>query len=321
VAKKNDSKLEELHRKYGESFIDLGKSRGAPIHVLPTGSLALDRATGVGGYPRGRIVEIYGPESSGKTTLALHAIKSAQANGERAAFIDAEHALDAKYASAVGVSLSDLVFSQPDSAEQGLNMVQDLVDTGEMALVVIDSVAALTPQAEIDGEMGAHHVGLQARLMGQAMRKLAGTANRTGTTLIFLNQLRLKVGVIYGSPETQPGGNALKFYSTLRIDVRRREQVKGDNGPVGNATHIKIVKNKVAPPFQEADFEIRWGHGIDPYDDLINMGIITGVLDKSGAWISYAGQRLGQGFYNAANTLRADAKLYNEILGKVRAAP
>ncbi len=265
------------------------------IEVIPSGSLALDEALGVGGYPRGRIVEIFGPESSGKTTLCLHAICEAQRAGGVAAFIDAEHAFDPTYAQALGVSMNDLLLSQPDSGEQALEIAETLTRSGEIALIVIDSVAALTPQAEIDGEMGDRHMGLQARLMSQALRKLTAVSHKTGTTIVFINQLRQKIGVVFGNPETTTGGNALKFYASVRIDVRRVGQVTAGEEAVGSKTRVKVIKNKVAPPFKKAEFDIRWGRGIDHASELIDRGLERGVVDKSGASLTFGDQKLGVG--------------------------
>jgi recombination protein RecA len=265
------------------------------IEVIPSGSLALDEALGVGGYPRGRIVEIFGPESSGKTTLCLHAICEAQRAGGVAAFIDAEHAFDPTYAQSVGVKMNDLLLSQPDSGEQALEIAETLTRSGEIALIVIDSVAALTPQAEIDGEMGDRHMGLQARLMSQALRKLTAISHKTGTTIVFINQLRQKIGVVFGNPETTTGGNALKFYASVRIDVRRVGNVTAGEEAVGSKTRVKIIKNKVAPPFRKAEFEIRWGHGIDHASELIDRALERGVVDKSGHTLSFGDQKLGAG--------------------------
>jgi recombination protein RecA len=316
-----DQVIAKLQKAYGDT--SLRKLTGAlvpDVEVISTGAASIDRATGIGGLPRGRIVEIYGPEASGKTTIALHTIAEAQANGLVAAFIDAEHALDLKYAQAIGVQTDGLIFSQPDSGEHALNIVEDLVDTGEVQVIVVDSVAALTPQAEIDGEMGVFPMGGQSRLMGQAMRKLAAKVAKTNALLIFINQMRMKIGVMYGSPETTTGGNALKFYASIRLDVRRREQLKKGDAAYGNKTSIKVVKNKLAPPFQEAEVEILWGTGIDKVSDLVGTALHKGIIEKAGAWYSYAGKRLGQGFDNVIKTLREDSDALAEIIGKVRAA-
>ena len=291
-----------------------------PVSAISTGSLALDLATGIGGIPRGRIVEIYGPESSGKTTLALHAIAQAQRAGGTAAFIDAEHALDVAYARGVGVETEKLLISQPDTGEQALDITEMLVRSGAVDLVVIDSVAALTPKAELEGEMGDSHMGLQARLMSQALRKLTAVAYRGGTSLVFLNQLRQKIGVTFGSPETTTGGNALKFYASMRFDVRRIGQVKVGDEPVGGRTRVKVAKNKCAPPFTEAEFEIRWGIGIDALSELLDLGIARGLIDKSGNHLSFAGSPLGNGRERSRDTLASNADLQNTLRQAIVAA-
>ena len=291
-----------------------------PVSAISTGSLALDLATGIGGIPRGRIVEIYGPESSGKTTLALHAIAQAQRAGGTAAFIDAEHALDVAYARGVGVETEKLLISQPDTGEQALDITEMLVRSGAVDLVVIDSVAALTPKAEIEGEMGDSHMGLQARLMSQALRKLTAVAYRGGTSLVFLNQLRQKIGVTFGSPETTTGGNALKFYASMRFDVRRIGQVKVGDEPVGGRTRVKVAKNKCAPPFCEAEFEIRWGVGIDTMSELLDLGIARGLVDKSGNHLSFAGSPLGNGRERSRDTLAQSLELQNTLRQAIVAA-
>ena len=284
-----------------------------PVATIPTGSLALDLATGIGGYPRGRVVEMYGPESSGKTTLALHAITEAQRAGGVAAFIDAEHALDVVYARAIGVTTDKLLISQPDTGEQALDITEMLVRSGAIDLVVIDSVAALTPKAEIEGEMGDAHMGLQARLMSQALRKLTAAAYRGGTTLMFLNQLRHKIGVTFGSPETTTGGNALKFYASMRFDVRRIGQVKVGDESVGGRTRVKVVKNKCASPFQEAEFEIRWGAGVDTVSELLDLGAARGLVDRSGNHMSFAGSPLGNGRERSRDTLAGSLELQSTL--------
>jgi recombination protein RecA len=284
-----------------------------PIAVIPTGSLALDIATGIGGYPRGRVVEVYGPESSGKTTLALHAIAEAQRAGGVAAFIDAEHALDVAYARNIGVETDKLLISQPDTGEQALDITEMLVRSGAVELIVIDSVAALTPKAELEGDMGDAHMGLQARLMSQALRKLTAAAYRAGTTLMFLNQLRQKIGVTFGSPETTTGGNALKFYASMRFDVRRIGQVKVGDDAVGGRTRVKVVKNKCACPFQEAEFEIRWGQGVDTVTELIDLGTTRGLIDKAGNHLSFAGSPLGNGRERSRDTLAGSADLQSTL--------
>jgi recombination protein RecA len=291
-----------------------------PVSTIPTGSLALDLATGIGGYPRGRVVEIYGPESSGKTTLALHAIAEAQRADGVAAFIDAEHALDVAYARNIGVQTDKLLISQPDTGEQALDITEMLVRSGAVDLVVIDSVAALTPKAELEGDMGDAHMGLQARLMSQALRKLTAASYRAGTTLMFLNQLRQKIGVTFGSPETTTGGNALKFYASMRFDVRRIGQVKVGDDPVGGRTRVKVAKNKCAPPFCEAEFEIRWGTGIDTVTELIDLGVARGLVDKTGAHLSFAGAPLGNGRERAREALAASNDLQSTLRQAIAAA-
>lgn len=298
---------DDINRRYGEgALMSLGSGPQADIEVTSTGSLTLDRALGTGGYPRGRIVEIFGPESSGKTTLALHAIAEVQARGGAAAFIDAEHAFDAKYAKSLGVDLKRLLVAQPDCGEQGLDIAGSLVESGAIDLLVIDSVAALVPKAEIDGEMGDQHVGLHARLMGRGVRKVTADASRTKTCVIFINQLREKIGVIFGSPETTTGGKALRFFSSVRLDVRRIGKVNAGDTTVGNRTRVKVVKNKLAPPFQEAEFDIRWGEGIDRLGELIDLATNSGVVKKSGAHLSFEGKALGQGREKARTLLKED---------------
>jgi recombination protein RecA len=312
------SALAQIDRQYGRgSIMRLGDESHAPIEVIPTGSVALDVALGIGGLPRGRIVEIYGPESSGKTTVALHAVANAQRAGGIAAFIDAEHALDPEYAKRLGVNTDDLLVSQPDTGEQALEITDMLVRSGALDIVVVDSVAALVPKAEIEGEMGDSHVGLQARLMSQAMRKLTGALAATGTTAIFINQLREKVGVFFGSPETTTGGKALKFYASVRLDVRRIETLKEGTDPVGNRTRVKVVKNKVAAPFKQAEFDILYGQGISREGGLIDLGVEHGIVRKSGSWYTYDGDQLGQGKENARSFLRDNPDLAAEIEGKI----
>ena len=316
-----DAALAQIERQFGKgSVMRLGEEGRIPIDVIPTGSIALDIALGIGGLPRGRIVEIYGPESSGKTTLALHAIASVQAAGGLAAFIDAEHALDPDYASRLGIDLDSLYVSQPDTGEQALEITDTLVRSGALDLVVIDSVAALVPRAEIEGEMGDSHVGLQARLMSQALRKMAGALSNTNTTCIFINQLREKIGVMFGSPETTTGGKALKFYSSVRLDVRRIETLKGGTEAVGNRTRVKVVKNKVAPPFKQAEFDILYGEGISREGSLIDIGVDAGIVRKSGAWYTYEGDQLGQGKENARTFLKDNPDLANEIEKRIKEA-
>ncbi len=314
-----DQVLADIEKQFGKGAImKLGEKGVRNIDVVSSGSLALDQALGVGGYPKGRIIEIFGPESSGKTTIALHAIAEVQKTGGRAAFIDAEHALDPVYAKKLGVDTDELLLSQPDTGEQALEIVEALVRSEAMSIIVIDSVAALVPQAEIEGEMGDSHVGLQARLMSQALRKLGGIVNKTNTICIFINQLREKVGVMFGNPETTPGGRALKFYSTVRLDVRRAEQIKVGSDVLGNKTVIKVVKNKVAPPFKTAEVEIMYGEGISKTGEIIDIASNLGILDKSGAWYSYKGEKIGQGKENAKLVLKNNPALYKEIEEKVR---
>ena len=314
-----DAALAQIERQFGKgSVMRLGEEGRAPVEVIPTGSIALDIALGIGGLPRGRIVEVYGPESSGKTTVALHAIANVQAAGGLAAFIDAEHALDPDYASKLGVDLDNLYVAQPDTGEQALEIADTLVRSGAIDLIVIDSVAALVPRAEIEGEMGDSHMGLQARLMSQALRKMAGALNNTNTTAIFINQLREKIGVMFGSPETTTGGKALKFYASVRLDVRRIETLKGGTEAVGNRTRVKVVKNKVAPPFKQAEFDILYGEGISREGSLIDMGVDVGVVKKSGAWYTYDGDQLGQGKENARTFLKDNPDLSNEIEKRIK---
>ena len=309
-----ESALGQIDRQYGKGAImRLGDETRAPIEAIPTGSVALDIALGIGGLPRGRVVEIYGPESSGKTTVALHAVANAQRAGGIAGFIDAEHALDPVYAKALGVDTDQLLVSQPDTGEQALEIADMLIRSGALDIVVIDSVAALVPKAEIEGEMGDSHVGLQARLMSQALRKLAGALSASNTTAIFINQLREKVGVFFGSPETTSGGKALKFYASVRLDVRRIETLKEGGDAVGNRTRVKVVKNKVAPPFKQAEFDIIYGQGISREGSLIDMGMDNGIVRKSGSWFTYNGDQLGQGKENVRNFLRDNPALADEI--------
>jgi recombination protein RecA len=314
-----DVALAQIEKQYGKgSVMRLGERAAAPIEVIPTGSIALDIALGIGGLPRGRVVEIYGPESSGKTTVALHAVANAQAAGGVAAFIDAEHALDPEYARALGVDTDALLVSQPDTGEQALEIADMLVRSGALDIIVIDSVAALVPRAEIEGEMGDSHVGLQARLMSQALRKITGALNNTGTTAIFINQLREKIGVMFGSPETTTGGKALKFYASIRMDVRRIETLKDGSDAVGNRTRVKVVKNKVAPPFKQAEFDIVYGQGISREGSLIDVGVEQGLIKKSGAWYTYESDQLGQGKENVRNFLRDNPDLADEIEKKIK---
>jgi recombination protein RecA len=314
-----DVALAQIDKQYGKgSVMRLGDRPYVPIEVIPTGSIALDVALGIGGLPRGRVVEIYGPESSGKTTVALHAVANAQAAGGIAAFIDAEHALDPEYARALGVDTDALLVSQPDTGEQALEIMDMLIRSGAIDIVVIDSVAALVPRAEIEGEMGDSHVGLQARLMSQALRKITGALSNSGTTAIFINQLREKIGVMFGSPETTTGGKALKFYSSIRLDVRRIETLKDGGEAVGNRTRVKVVKNKVAPPFKQAEFDIVYGQGISREGSLIDVGVDQGIVRKSGAWYTYEGDQLGQGKENVRTFLRDNPDLANEIEKKIK---
>ena len=314
-----DQILADIERQFGKGAVMcLGEDTHMKIDVVSSGCLSLDIALGVGGYPKGRIIEIYGPESSGKTTFALQAIAEVQKLGGRAAFIDAEHALDPDYARRLGVKTNELLLSQPDTGEQALEICEALVRSEAISIIVIDSVAALVPQAEIDGEMGDSHVGLQARLMSQALRKLSGTINKTNTIAIFINQLREKVGVMFGNPETTPGGRALKFYSSIRLDIRRNEQIKIGDKIVGNKTTIKVVKNKVAPPFKSATVEIMYGEGVSKEGELIDLGVEAGIVDKAGAWFSYQGEKLGQGKENVKLLLRDNPELRDEIEKMVR---
>lgn len=316
-----DMALKQIEKQFGKgSVMKLGEKTDRHISTTSSGSLALDIALGVGGYPRGRVVEIYGPESSGKTTVALHAIAAAQAVGGTAAFIDAEHALDPEYAKRLGVDIDELLLSQPDTGEQALEICEALVRSGAVDIVVIDSVAALVPKAEIEGEMGASHVGLQARLMSQALRKLSGAINKSRTNAIFINQIREKVGVMFGSPEVTPGGRALKFYASVRIDVRRGEAIKQGNDIVGNKTRIRVVKNKVAPPFRLAEVDIMYGLGISQEGEIVDLGTDAGVVLRSGSWYSYEGERLGQGRENAKQFLIENPAVKAEIDKKIRAS-
>src|SRR5215472_13975918 len=314
-----ETALVQIERQFGKgSVMRLGDEARAPVEVIPTGSIALDVALGIGGLPRGRVVEIYGPEGSGKTSLALHAIANAQAAGGIAAFIDAEHALDPDYAKKLGVNTDALLVSQPDTGEQALEIADMLIRSGAIDMVVIDSVAALVPRAEIEGEMGDSHVGLQARLMSQALRKLTGAISQTKTTAIFINQLREKVGVLFGSPETTSGGRALKFYASVRLDIRRIETLKDGTEAVGNRTRVKVVKNKVSPPFKVAEFDILYGQGISREGGLIDLGVEQGIVRKAGAWYTYEGEQLGQGKENARNFLRDNPDTANEIEKKIK---
>ena len=316
-----DQALLQIEKQYGKGAImKLGDHVNEPIDVIPTGCLTLDIALGIGGIPRGRVVEIYGPESSGKTTVSLHIIAEAQKMGGTCAFIDAEHALKPTYAEKLGVNLTDLYVSQPDNGEQALNICETLVKSGSIDLVVVDSVAALTPKAEIDGEMGDNHVGLQARMMSQALRKLTGVINKSNTTVIFINQLREKVGVMFGSPETTTGGKALKFYSSIRLDVRRKDVIKDGTNIIGNRTCIKVVKNKLAPPFKQAEFDIVYGQGISQTGCVIDLALDKDIIKKSGSWFSYNDEKIGQGKENVKAYLEQNKDIFNEIFAKVKEA-
>lgn len=310
----------QIEKQFGKgSLMKLGEKQSMNVEVIPSGSLLIDAALGVGGYPRGRIIEIFGPESSGKTTLALHAIAEAQKKGGIAAFVDAEHALDPVYARNLGVNTDELWVSQPDTGEQALEITESLVRSGAVDIIVVDSVAALTPQAEIEGDMGDSHMGLQARLMSQALRKLTGIIGKSGTTLIFINQIRMKIGVMFGNPETTTGGNALKFYASVRLDVRKIETIaKGDDDPVGNRVRVKVVKNKVAPPFRRAELEMEFGKGISAEGSLLDVGVKYDIIEKSGSWYSYNGERLGQGRDNIKEFLKSNPAVAAEIEEKVR---
>jgi recombination protein RecA len=313
--------LSQIEKQFGKGSVMRLGDAGAiyEVDTIPTGSLGLDIALGVGGIPRGRVVEIYGPESSGKTTLTLAIIASAQAHGGTAAFVDAEHALDPVYAEKLGVKVNDLLVSQPDNGEQALEITDMLVRSGAIDVVVVDSVAALTPKAEIEGEMGDHHMGLQARLMSQALRKLTGNIKRSNTTVIFINQIRMKIGVMFGNPETTTGGNALKFYSSVRLDIRRTGAIKNGEEVVGSQTRVKVVKNKVAPPFREAEFEIMYGSGISREGELIEIGVLHNMVEKSGSWYSYKGERIGQGKDNARNYLQQHPEIAADVEQQIRA--
>ncbi len=314
-----DAAMSQIEKQFGKgSVMKLGDYKSMEVEAISTGALNLDIALGIGGIPRGRIVEIYGPESSGKTTLALHAVAEAQKLGGEAAFIDAEHALDPSYAKKIGVDIDNLIVSQPDTGEQALEIAEALIRSGAIDIVVVDSVAALVPKAEIDGDMGDSHVGLQARLMSQALRKLAGTINKTNAIIIFINQLREKVGVMFGNPETTAGGRALKYYASVRMDIRRIESIKQDGEVIGNRTRVKVVKNKVAPPFREAEFDIIYGKGISKEGSLLDLAVNLDIIEKSGSWFSYNGEKIGQGRENIKKYLENNPKLMAEIEKKVR---
>ena len=320
-AKALDAALGQIEKQFGKGAVmKLGERSTMQIEVIPTGALSLDVALGVGGVPRGRVVEIYGPESSGKTTVALHIVAEAQRGGGTAAFIDAEHALDPSYAARLGVDIDNLIVSQPDTGEQALEITEALVRSGAVDVIVVDSVAALVPKAEIDGEMGDSHVGLQARLMSQALRKLAGVISKSSTVTVFINQLREKVGIMFGNPETTPGGRALKFYSSVRLDVRKIETLRNGTDVIGSRTRVKVVKNKVAPPFKEAEFDIIYGEGISKEGCILDMAVNMDVVDKSGSWFAYNGQRIGQGRDNARVFLKNNTEMRDEIEKRVRAS-
>jgi len=315
-----DSALSQIERQFGKGTVmRLGQQAHVSVDVIPSGSLALDAALGVGGYPRGRVVEIYGPESSGKTTLALHAVAEAQKKGGTCAFIDAEHALDPVYAANLGINVDELLISQPDSGEQALEIVDMLTRSGAVDIIVVDSVAALTPKAEIDGEMGDSHMGLQARLMSQALRKLTGSINRSGTMVLFINQIRMKIGVMFGNPETTTGGNALKFYASVRLDVRRTGSIKKGDEVLGNETRVKVVKNKVSPPFRQANFSIMYGEGISHAGEVLDMGVEQDLVNKSGAWYAKGNERIGQGRENAIQYLKDHPEMMAEVEADIRA--
>lgn len=315
-----EAALAQIDKQFGKgSVMRLGSSNITAVEVIPTGSLALDIALGVGGMPRGRVVEIYGPESSGKTTVALHIVAQAQKLGGTAAFIDAEHALDPVYASHLGVDIDQLLISQPDTGEQALDISEALVRSGAVDVVVVDSVAALVPRQELEGDMGDAHVGLQARLMSQALRKLTGCVSRSNTCFIFINQIREKVGVMFGNPETTSGGRALKFYASVRIEVRRGDTIKAGAEPIGSRTKVKVVKNKVAPPFKQAEFDIMYGKGISASGNIVDIGVEMKIIDKSGAWFSYQGERIGQGRENAKDYLERNPQIMNEVEQRIRA--
>ena len=314
-----DAALSQIEKQFGKgSVMKLGEYKAMEIEAISTGALSLDMALGIGGLPRGRIIEVYGPESSGKTTLALHVIAEAQKLGGEAAFIDAEHALDPVYAKKLGVNIDDLIVSQPDTGEQALEITESLVRSGALDVIVVDSVAALVPKAEIDGDMGDSHMGLQARLMSQALRKLAGAINKTKTVIIFINQLREKIGIMFGNPETTTGGRALKFYASVRLDIRKIENIKQDGNVIGNRARVKIVKNKVAPPFREAEFDIMYGEGISKIGNIFDMAVNLDIIEKSGSWFGYNGNRIGQGRENVKKYLQDNPDLLEEIEKKVR---
>jgi recombination protein RecA len=314
------SVFQQIEKAHGKgSIMNLGSRAATDLNSIPTGSIGLDIALGVGGFPRGRVIEIYGPESSGKTTLALHTIAEAQKQGGNAAFIDAEHALDPVYAGKLGVNIDHLLISQPDNGEQALEITDSLVRSGAIDIIVVDSVAALVPKAEIEGEMGDSHMGLQARLMSQALRKLTSNLARSHCVLIFINQIRMKIGVMFGSPETTTGGNALKFYASIRLDIRRTGAIKDKDNTVGNETRVKVIKNKVAPPFKVVDFDIMYGEGISRVGEILDIGVANNIIDKAGAWFSYNDQRIGQGKENVKRFLKENPQIAEEIIGKIKA--
>ena len=311
--------MSQIEKQFGKgSVMKLGEFKAMEIEAIPTGSLSLDIALGIGGVPRGRIIEVYGPESSGKTTLALHVVAEAQKMGGEAAFIDAEHALDPVYAKKLGVDIDNLIVSQPDTGEQALEITESLVRSGALDVIVVDSVAALVPKAEIDGDMGDSHMGLQARLMSQALRKLAGALNKTKTVLIFINQLREKIGVMFGNPETTTGGRALKFYASVRMDIRKIENIKQDGEIKGSRARVKVIKNKVAPPFREAEFDIMYGEGISKEGNVLDMAVNLDIIEKAGSWFSYSGEKIGQGRENVKKYLRENPDILDEVENKVR---
>ncbi len=315
-----EAAMSQIEKQFGKgSVMKLGEFKAMEIEAIPTGALSLDIALGIGGVPRGRIIEVFGPESSGKTTLALHIVAEAQKMGGEAAFIDAEHALDPVYAKKLGVDIDNLIVSQPDTGEQALEITESLVRSGALDVIVVDSVAALVPKAEIDGDMGDSHMGLQARLMSQALRKLAGAINKSKTVLIFINQLREKIGVMFGNPETTTGGRALKFYASVRMDIRKVENIKQDGEVKGNRVRVKVIKNKVAPPFREAEFDVVYGQGISKEGNILDMAVNLDIVEKAGSWFSYNGERIGQGRENVKKYLKENPKILEEIEGKVRA--
>ena len=314
-----EAALSQIEKQFGKgSVMKLGEATAMDVEAIPTGSLSLDIALGIGGIPRGRIVEVYGPESSGKTTLTLHMIAEAQKLGGEAAFIDAEHALDPVYAKNLGVDIDNLIVSQPDTGEQALEIAEALIRSGAIDIIIVDSVAALVPKAEIDGDMGDSHIGLQARLMSQALRKLAGVVNKSKTVILFINQLREKVGIMFGNPETTPGGRALKFYSSVRLDIRKIENIKQDGEVVGNRARVKVIKNKVAPPFREAEFDIVYGKGISKEGNILDLAVNLDIVEKSGAWFSYNGEKIGQGRENVKKYLSENPKVMDELEKKIR---